>query len=92
MFFDSHNDGLDAWMNLDGHNVRLRLRKSTYFYRDDYGTADATYVYRYRAIVITVRLPLLSDYTLPQPATVIVSNGKARRKIRAFVAPQCDAI
>jgi hypothetical protein len=45
-FFDSHDDGRDAWMNLDGKNVRLTLLRSVLVYTDEFGTANATYEYR----------------------------------------------
>src|SRR5262245_38601657 len=38
IFFDSHDDGMNAWMNLDGHNVELIPVKTTINYRDKYGT------------------------------------------------------
>lgn len=91
-FFISHPDGLDAWMNLDGHNVNLRLLKATLYYRDEYGTASATYEYRYKKIRITVSLLLLSDYTVWIPAQVVIRKNQTVRRIKAFIAPQCDAI
>ncbi|HEX8735511.1 MAG TPA: hypothetical protein VF721_09325 [Pyrinomonadaceae bacterium] len=92
VFFESRGDGLDAFMNLDGHNVKLRLLKTTVYYLDEYGTADAVYEYRYKEIRITVSLRVLSDYTDWIPAKVVIRKNRAARRLNVFVAPQCDAI
>jgi hypothetical protein len=92
LFFESNPNGLDAWMNLDGRNVKLRLLKTTLYHRDEYGYANAFYDYRYKKIRIRVNLPLLTDYTTYQPARLTLSDGRVRRAIKAFAAPQCDAI
>jgi hypothetical protein len=92
LFFVSHPNGLDAWMNLDGHNVQLKLLKTTLYHLDEYGYANAVYEYRYRKINITIRLPLMTDYTTYVAAKVLLRNGRSRRSLRAFAAPQCDAI
>lgn len=41
LFFESHPDGLDAWMNVDGRNVKLKLMKTTLYHVDEYGAANA---------------------------------------------------
>lgn len=92
-FFDSHEDGRDAWMNLNGRNVRLTLLRSTLVYlNDNYDTTNAIYEYRFGATRIRVTLRYLTDYISPAPASVSLTRGKLRRTFRAFVAPQCDAI
>jgi len=91
-FFDSHDDGRDAWMNLDGKNVRLTLVRSVLVYTDEYGTANATYEYRNKQTIIMVRLPFYSDYTNSVPATVQLRRDGSKRTYRAFVAAQCDAL
>ena len=92
-FFDSGENGQDAWMNLDGKNVRLTLLRATLLYsNDDYGTTRAIYEYRLGRTKITVRLLYLSDYLSPAPGSVRLSQGKLQRIYRAFVAPQCDAL
>jgi hypothetical protein len=91
-FFDSHDDGRDAWMNLDGKNVRLTLLRSILVYTDEYGTANATYEYRYKQTLITVKLPFYSDYIEWVPATLQLRRGRSNRTYKAFVAPQCDAL
>ena len=91
LFFESHPDGQDAWMNLDGRNVKLRLLKVTLYYLDEYGTANAVYEYRHKDVAVTVTLPFLYDYVVWLPAKVVLRRGRAARTIRAFVMPQCDA-
>jgi hypothetical protein len=91
LFFESHPDGLDAWMNLDGRNVKLRLLKTTLHHLDEYGAANAVYEYRHRNVAVTVSLPVVSDYVDWLPAKVVLRKGRAVRAIRAFVMPQCDA-
>ncbi len=87
--FRSDDDGANAWMNLDGRNVRLELLKTTLRRRDPY-EASARYEYRYRNVRVTVSLTQLSDYTVWLPATLTVRAGRAARTIKAFIAPQCD--
>jgi hypothetical protein len=91
-FFDSHDDGRDAWMNLDGKNVRLTLLRSVLVYTDEFGTANATYEYRDKRTLITVKLPFYSDYTNSVPATVRLRRDGSMRTYKAFVAAQCDAL
>lgn len=93
LFFDSRGDGLDAYMNLNGHNVKLLLLKTTIFYlNDDYDTTNAIYEYRIKKTRITVSLRMLTDYTVWIPAKVVMRNGQAVRRFNAFVSPQCDAL
>lgn len=91
LFFESNPNGLDAWMNLDGRNVKLRLLKTTLYHTDEYGYANAFYDYSYKKIRVRVNLPLLTDYTTYQAAKLTLINGRASRAIKAFTAPQCDA-
>lgn len=91
LFFESRPDGQDAWMNLDGRNVKLRLLKATLNYLDEYGTANAVYEYRHQDLAVTVSLPLFSDYVDWLPAKVVLRKGRAVRTLKAFVMPQCDA-
>ena len=92
IIFDSHDDGQDAYMNLNGNNVKLRLVRTTLTHLDQFGTADAVYEYRYKSLRIKVSLQSLYDYTTWVPATVVLRHGRRARTIKAFVAPQCDAI
>jgi hypothetical protein len=87
--FTSGADGFDAWMNLDGQNVELKLVRTTLSHVDAF-EAKARYDYRYRDIRITVSLTHLSDYTVWIPATLVLRRGRAARTLRAFVTPQCD--
>jgi len=79
-------------MNLDGHNVELKLRKTTLNYIDVPYYANAVYEYRYKDVRVTVRLTAQSDYTTYIPAMITVRRGQKRRVIHGFVAPQCDAL
>jgi hypothetical protein len=79
-------------MNLDGHNVKLRLVKAKLYYLDEYSTANAVYEYRYKKINITVKPPFLYDYTTWVPAKLVMRRGLAVRTIKPFVAPQCNAL
>ena len=92
LFFESHPDGQDAWMNLDGRNVKLRLLKVTLNYLDEYGTASGVYEYSYRDVAVTVSLPVVYDYIDWVPAKVVLRKGRAARTFKAFVMPQCDAL
>ena len=92
LFFESHPDGRDAWMNLDGRNVKLRLRKATLYYTDEFGTGNAVYEYSHKNVAVTVSLPLVSDYIDWLPAKVVLRKGRAVRTFKAFVMPQCDAL
>jgi hypothetical protein len=87
--FTSDANGFDAWMNLDGQNVELKLVKATLNYRDPFD-ALARYDYRLKGLRFTVSLRHLSDYTVWIPARIILRSGRAVRVIRAFVTPQCD--
>ena len=91
LFFESRPDGLDAWMNLDGRNVKLKLLKTTLYHLDEFGGGNAVYEYRHRNVAVTVSLPFYSDYVDWLPAKVVLRRGRAVRAIRAFVMPQCDA-
>jgi hypothetical protein len=92
LFFESHPDGQDAWMNLDGRNVKLRLLKVTLNYLDEFGTANGVYEYSHKDVAVTVSLPVVYDYIDWVPAKVVLRKGRAVRTIRAFVMPQCDAL
>ena len=92
LFFESHPDGLDAWMNLGGGNVKLRLLKTTLYHLDEHGGANAVYEYRHKDLAVTVSLPFYYDYVDWLPAKVVQRKGRAARTIRAFVMPQCDAL
>ena len=92
LIFISAGEGYKAVMNLNGHNVELKQLRTTLDYIDAPYDARAVYEYGYKGVRITVRLTAQSDYTTYVPATITVRSGRARRIIRGFVAPQCDAI
>lgn len=87
--FMSDEDGFNAWMNLNGHNVELKLIKTTQRHRDRF-TSSAVYEYRFRKTSIVVRLRKLTDYLVWVPATISMKNGNSFRKLSVFVTPQCD--
>jgi hypothetical protein len=87
--FLSDDDGFNAWMNLDGHNVELKLVKTTLYPRDRF-EAFASYEYRFRNIRIAVSLIQYTDYTVWIPAKIIIRKGRGARTIKTFVTPQCD--
>jgi hypothetical protein len=90
--FMSSSEGYQPFMNLNGHNVELELKKTTLTYIDVPYYAKAVYEYAYKGVRITVRLTTQSDYTTYVPATIIVRRRKRSRVIHGFVAPQCDAL
>jgi hypothetical protein len=87
--FASDDEGFNAWMNLNGKNVELRLIKTTLYHRDALD-ADAIYEYRYRDVQITVRMPQLYDYVFYFPVRIVIRRGNSRRFMKAVVSPQCD--
>jgi hypothetical protein len=90
--FMSSSEGYQPFMNLNGHNVELELKKTTLTYIDVPFYAKAVYEYAHMGTRIIVRLTAQSDYTTYVPATIIVRRGQRSRIIHGFVAPQCDAL
>lgn len=88
--FNSDDEGYNAWMNLDGRNVELKLVKTTLLHREIFNDADAIYEYLSGNVRITVRLRRFSDYIAWEPATITLRKGRAVRTIRAYITPQCD--
>lgn len=89
--FSSDENGANAWMNLNNHNVGLKLAKTTIFHRDD-GDAFAIYEYRFKNTRITISLLALGDYIDWVPAKIVMRTMRTTRTLRAFVTPQCDAL
>jgi hypothetical protein len=87
--FKSTADGLVAWMNLNGRNVRLKLRKQiSWFTANEVVYAESEY--RVARTIITVRMPQYSDYTVNYKAAIRIVSGGLSRTIRAVGMPQCD--
>jgi hypothetical protein len=78
-----------AWMNLNGHDVRLELVKTT-LWRRRRGNVFAQYEYREGRIQITVSLPQDTDYIFGYRAKIVLRKGRAVRTIDGFGLPQCD--
>ena len=87
--FISSADGLIAWMNLNGRNLRLESVKTTLRNSRD-GNAFARHEYRLGRTLITVSFLLYTDYISEYPAKIILRKGRAVRTIKAVGLPQCD--
>ena len=87
--FISNADGSIAWMNLNGHDVRLELVKTT-LWRRRRGNVFAQYEYRAGRTQIRVSLPQDTDYIFGYRAKIVLRKGRAVRTIKVFGLPQCD--
>src|SRR5260370_41018022 len=86
--FISNADGSIAWMNLNGHDVRLELVK-TKLWRRRRGNVFAQYQYRARRIQITVSLPQETDYIFGYRAKLVLRHSPGISTINVFALPQC---
>lgn len=78
----------DAWMNLDGRDVRLKLGKTTLRFRQN-GDVFARHEYRAGNTHIAVSFHDRPDYIYPYPAKIIVRNNRRARLVRAVGLGQC---
>jgi len=88
--FLSRSAGEDAWMNLDGRDMRLVLRKTTIWHKRDESERRSQYDYRAGAARISVFIEprnAAEDYTLVMK--IILRQGRAVRIVNAVGSSDC---
>lgn len=87
--FFSSPDGLLAWMNLNGQDLRLQVEKTTLWHPET-PQAFARYEYRAGNVSITVSFPWNTDYISNYVAKIVLRKGRFTRTIKAVGLAQCD--